>query len=192
MKIISITNGIFLGFLLGCYSLHKNVVSQPNKVARSEEIQLSKAQIQLLKALGLRIAVPSYVPLGFKLEKVEAELEQNIRVGGISYRIIYKKYEPDSRKTFCFAIEATNGGIGDLPMGKRSYPVHSPVLGKSSLEYGIYGNASKTTFLGNWLGSNKGPFYRFVGADVVSSLSRCNNISFQEAVRISESLHYLP
>lgn len=162
------------------------------KAQLSSEAQLSQAQVRLLESLGLRIVIPSYVPPGFKLEKVEAELDHSSTVGGISYRIIYRKYETGSGKDFCFAIEATNGGIGDLPSGERSFPVNSSVLGKSTLEYGSYGQASNPTLLGNWLGPENGPFYRFVGAGVLPTLSRCDNISSQEAVRVTESLQYLP
>jgi hypothetical protein len=162
------------------------------KLQLSPEAQLTSTQIELLKSLGLRIVVPGYVPPKFKLQKVEAELDRNPIGDGISYRIIYQKYDTDSEKDFCFAIEATNGGIGDLPNGERSYPINSLVLGKSTLEYGLYGHASKPTLLGNWLGPENGPFYRFVGTDVLLGLPQCDNISPQEAVRVSESLHYLP
>ncbi|NET62810.1 MAG: hypothetical protein F6K47_44000, partial [Symploca sp. SIO2E6] len=84
MKIKRLINVIFMGFLLSyCYTNQK-VVSQTNEVSLSEEIQLTPAHIQLLNSLGLRIVVPNYIPLGFQLEKVEAELERSTRVGGIS------------------------------------------------------------------------------------------------------------
>jgi len=155
------------------------------------ESQLNPEQLRLLRALGLKIAVPTYVPSGFKLEKVQAEVEQNTRFGGVGYTLFYRRYDANSGKDFCFAIEATNGGIGDLPDGKRSYPVNSPVFGKTTLEYGEYGQASSLTFLSNWLGERNGPFYHFVGAEVISGLARCNNVSVQEAIQIIESLRYL-
>lgn len=156
----------------------------------SGEARLTQAQVQLLQSLGLRVAAPNYVPAGFKLEKVQAELARSVRVGGIGYSLIYQKYDSNSGKSFCFAIEATNGGIGSLPNGERSYPVNNPTLGISTLEYGRYGQASNPTLLGNWLGPENGPFYRFVGAGVIPALSRCDNISHQEAVQVSESLIY--
>ena len=164
----------------------------PGQIALVKEAQLTRSQIQLLKALGLRIATPSYIPPGFRLEVVQAELAHSLPSGQATYKLIYQKYDVNSGKTLCFAIEATNGGIGGLPPGKKSYPVNSPALGESTLEYGLYGDAANPTLLGNWLGTEQGPFYRFVGANLASALSRCNNISPQEAVRVFESLQYLP
>lgn len=163
----------------------------PKKTQLPPETQLNPDQHRLLRALGLKIAMPTYVPPGFKLEKVQAEVERNTRIGGIGYTLIYRHYDVDSTKDFCFAIEATNGGIGDLPVGGRSYPINSPVFGKATLEYGEYGQASTPTFLSNWLGETNGPFYHFVGAEVIPGLARCNNVSVQEAVRVTESLQYL-
>jgi hypothetical protein len=157
-----------------------------------EEARLTQAQVKLLQSLGVRVAAPGYVPAGFRLEKVQAELARSTRVGGIGYSLIYQKYDSNSRKNLCFAIEATNGGIGSLPNGERSYPVKNPALGSSTIEYGRYSEVSNPTLLGNWLGGENGPFYRFAGAGAIPALSRCENISAQEAVRVSESLVYLP
>jgi hypothetical protein len=154
------------------------------------EAQLTQHHKQLLNALGLRVAFPTYVPRGFTLEKIIAEVDQQSRIGGISYIIFYRLYDNNSNKDFCFAIEAINGGIGDIPEGSRSFPINSPAFGKSSLEYGKYGQAKSITYLSNWLGEEKGPFYRFVGAGVIPGLSTCSNISSQDAIRVTESLKY--
>jgi hypothetical protein len=154
------------------------------------EVQLTPHHKQLLNAAGLRIVVPTYVPREFTLDKVVVEVDRQFRIGGISYVIFYRRYDSDSNKDFCFAVEATNGGIGDLPEGIRSYPINSPTFGKSSLEYGEYGQAKSPTYLSSWLGEEKGPFYRFVGAGVLPGLSTCSNISAQEAIRVTESLRY--
>jgi hypothetical protein len=165
--------------------------STTGKTQLSPDAQLNPDQLRLLRALGLKIAVPTYVPPGFKLEKVQAEVERNTRFGGVGYTLFYRRYDANSSKDFCFAIEATNGGIGDLPEGSRSYPINSPVFGKTTLEYGKYGQASNPTFLSNWLGETNGPFYHFVGAEVIPGLVRCSNVSVQEAVRVTESLRYV-
>lgn len=91
----------------------------------------------------------------------------------------------------CFAIESTSGSIGDLPDGSRSYPINSSVFGKSSLEQGLYGQSKQQTLLSQWLGAPNSPFYRFVGTDVTLELSRCNNVSPQEAVKVIQSIRYL-
>lgn len=153
--------------------------------------QLTPAQLKLLQALGLKIAAPAYIPPGFQLETVQAEVQQHTRVGGMGYTLVYRRYDPNASKTFCFAIEGTNGGIGDIPAGSRSYPVNSPVLGQSTLEYGKYGQASGQTLLSNWLGTERGPFYRFAGVGVSPGLYNCSNVTPQEAVRVTESLRYM-
>ncbi|MGB8703340.1 MAG: hypothetical protein WCD18_28315 [Thermosynechococcaceae cyanobacterium] len=157
----------------------------------SAEVQLNPHQIQLLQALGLRIAVPTYMPRGFTLEKVLAEIDRQSRIGGISYTLFYRRYDSDTNQDFCFAIEATNGGIGDIPTGSRSYPINASNFGKSSLEYGVYGRAKGATYLSNWLGTASGPFYRFVGAGIIPEGSNCTNMSVQESIRVTESLQYL-
>ena len=155
------------------------------------ETILSSQQLRLLKTTLIKGATPTYVPTGFKLEKVQVEADRDTRVGGISYTIFYRRYDIGSNKDLCFAIEATNGGIGDLPEGIQSFPVNSPIFGKTTLEYGKYGQAKNPTFLSSWLGEERGPFYRFAGAGIIPGFLNCTNISAQEAIRVTESLRYI-
>ncbi|MHC5833418.1 MAG: hypothetical protein ACYT04_99870, partial [Nostoc sp.] len=83
------------------------------------------------------------------------------------YLIVYQNLSADK----CFAIESVSGGIGDLPSGSRSYPINSPIFGKSTLEQGLYGNAKQPTLLSQWWGKQNGPVYRFVGTGVMPELS---------------------
>ncbi|MBW4420953.1 MAG: hypothetical protein KME13_17235 [Myxacorys californica WJT36-NPBG1] len=190
---------VMLGFAIGCtvtlpvgLFATTPLAAQPASGGQQipVEAQLTSHQKQLLKAVGLKIAVPTYVPRGFTLDKVVAQVDRQSRIGGMGYTVFYRRYDSDSNKDFCFAIEATNGGIGDLPEGSRSFPINSPTFGKSSLEYGKYGGAKSPTYLSSWLGEEKGPFYRFVGAGVLPGLSTCSNISAQEAIRVTQSLRY--
>ncbi len=166
-------------------SLLINAAISPGIVAREAGSRLSAAQIQKLESLGVKIAVPSYVPDGFRVDKVEVvPCPPGSRRFCPEYSITYR-----GPKNTCFAIESTGGGIGGLPDGDRSFPVNSPVFGESSLELGKYGQAQSATLLGQWLGES--PFYRFAGAGTSRALQGCNNISPQEAVRVTESLQYL-
>lgn len=185
--------------LTSSFSIPKHLLAQsPSKPSQSQpkikqlpqKAQLTSPQKQLLKSLKIKVAVPSYIPVGFELEKVFVEVSRHSGVGGTGYTILYSRYDNNSNKDFCFAIESTNGGIGDLPEGIRSFPINSPVFGKTTLEYGQYGDAKKPTFLSSWLGEEKGPFYRFVGVGLVPGTSNCNNISTQEAIRVTQSLRY--
>jgi hypothetical protein len=153
--------------------------SKPNSDA-----QPTPAQLQILKATGLKVSAPSYVPSGFQLGEVRVNAERNTRIGGLGYLMIYRKV---GQQDFCFAIEATNGGIGDLPTGEKSFPVNNPTYGKTTLELGKFGAAARSTLLSGWLGGDRGPFYRFTGAGVDPAL-RCRNISPQEAVKVTESI----
>lgn len=188
---------VVLGASLGCTLallgiLFSSQQPTPQAIAQADsppaESPLTPAQQQLLEASGLAIALPAYVPPGFVLEKVIAEASRQARVGGISYALLYRRYDSNTGQAFCFAIEATNGGIGGIPPGQESFAISSPTFGESTLEYGTYGAAQGPTYLSNWLGAETGPFYRFVGADVLPSLSRCENIPAQEAIEVLESL----
>lgn len=150
--------------------------------------QPTAAQQRLLQAAGLRLALPTWVPAGFELTTVQVQADRQTRIGGLTYTAIYQRYDRATQRTTCFAIEATNGGIGGLPPGRQRYPVNSPVFGRTTLEVGRYGEASRPSLLSNWLGT--GPFYRLVGAAVIPALARCENVTPQQAVQILESLQY--
>lgn len=74
---------------------------------------LSLAQRASLKALGIHIAVPSYVPRGFKVSQVIAERcpanmpRQGLCREGPYYSIVYR----DPTNT-CLIINAVGGGVG--------------------------------------------------------------------------------
>lgn len=155
--------------------------------------QLSQTQINQLKTLGVKIAVPSYVPAGFKVDSVRVKpCPSGGRRFCPDYAIIYR-----NSNNSCFAIESTGGGIGDMPSEnlEQSYPVNNPILGKSTvLKYRKNPRLSGPTLTGSWMGNS--PFYRFTGAGsrlvVNVELSNCTDISPREAVRVWESLRYLP
>lgn len=166
-------------------------IAGPVQLAQqSSPTQLTPAQLKLLQATGLRVAAPTYLPPGFAIESVEAQADRFTRMGGLRYTIRYRKNDSQSGNPLCFAIEATNGGIGGIPTGQRSYAINSAVFGRSRLQFGRYGAAQAPTYLGEWMGS--GPFYRFVGVGVTPDLPSCRNIASQDAIRITESLRYLP
>lgn len=158
--------------------------------------QLSDRQTNQLKSLGVKVAIPSYVPAGFKVASVQVKpCPSGVRRFCPNYAIIYRN--PNNS---CFAIESTGGGIGDMPSAglERDYPVNNSILGKGAvLKYRKNDRLSGPTLIGTWMG--KGPFYRFTGAGsrlfldtAPPELSNCSDISAQEAVRVWESLRYLP
>ncbi|WP_375498731.1 hypothetical protein [uncultured Nostoc sp.] len=162
------------------------VIAQPKPSQTNLVIKLTPTQLKVLRSLGLKVALPSYVPSNFNADTVLVSAGRE-NVDSLRYLVVYQNLSADK----CFAIESTSGGIGDLPSGSRSYPINSPIFGKSVLEQGLYGNAKQPTLLSQWLGEQNCPFYRFVGTGVIPELSNCSNITPQEAVKVSQSIRYL-
>ncbi|MEG3876414.1 hypothetical protein QT972_03380 [Microcoleus sp. herbarium7] len=169
---------------------------RPNQDQLLANAQLSDRQTNQLKSLGTKVAIPSYIPAGFKVASVQVKpCPSGVRRFCPDYAIIYR-----NSNNSCFAIESTGGGIGDMPSAdlERSYPVNNSILGKSAvLKYRKNPRLSGPTLIGSWMG--QGPFYRFTGAGsrlflntAPPELSNCSDINPQEAVRVWESLRYLP
>ena len=176
----------------------QSVTAQPstNQGQLLANTRLSDRQTNQLKSLGVKVAIPSYVPAGFKVASVQVKpCPSGVRRFCPNYAIIYRN--PNNS---CFAIESTGGGIGDMPSTglEQDYPVNNSILGKGAvLKYRKNDQLSGPTLIGTWMG--KGPFYRFTGAGsplflntAPPELSNCSDIRGQEAVRVSESLRYLP
>ncbi len=105
----------------------------------NEPGNLTTSQAQKLKALGIKIAVPSYIPPGFNVIKLTTEpCPPNARRGktGVcddlhpSYQILYR----NSQQT-CFDVTAVGGGLGGDD-GDFMLPVDTKLLGKVNLELG--------------------------------------------------------
>lgn len=106
---------------------------------RSNPSGLNNQQKLLLKSLGIEIAVPSYVPKGFRVADVQvtpcpANAQRNAKGVcrfGPSYTIVYRNYQNN-----CFEVNAIGGGIGG-PDGKYSRKVNSPILGEVDLNIDV-------------------------------------------------------
>ncbi|MEH2160341.1 MAG: hypothetical protein V7K38_04680 [Nostoc sp.] len=187
MKIFKYSVNLISSCIVACFIASiAAVIAQPKPSQINSVIKLTPTQLKILRSLGLKVALPSYVPANFRADKVLVEAGRE-NVDSLRYLVVYQNLSADK----CFAIESASGGIGDLPSGSRSYPINSPIFGKSVLELGLYGNAKQPTLLSQWLGSQNGPFYRFVGTGVVPELSNCSNLTPQEAVKVSQSIEYL-
>lgn len=149
--------------------------------------QFTPEQIEQLKSIGIKIAVPAYVPDGFRVYKVEAWKDDE--GWGPSYLITYRG--PDNA---CFFIDASSGGIGDfIPEDPNDpgIPINSPIFGRARLYTKPFGS--------DWLSETPGeaPVYSFstsMGTErTPSNCKRANliDLSPPEAVKIVESLQYL-
>lgn len=171
--------------------------------------QLNQTQTQQLKSLGISVYVPNYIPAGFRIAKIETKpcpsgsqrSEKGVCRFGPQYGIVYR-----NSNNVCFAIEATGGGVGGVPVLTNEIPLNVGNLGASTLYYGQYEmpqmrqNNPESFLYMDWAG--KGPFYRLVGAKLVRQtyykerqnqrVSECRNeIDPQEAVKIIESFSTL-
>jgi hypothetical protein len=175
---------------------------------------LTVQQQKTLTSLGIAIAIPSFVPTGYTISKIETKpclanaprhAKGTCRFGP-SYGIVYRH----AQQNRCFAIEATGGGIGGVP-AEYEMPIDTPLLGKVSLLFGASNGAFKKPspqqlataqprLLTDWGGT--GPFYRIVGADFVrqsyygerkgKSVAPCRQtITPNEATQIIKSLSWL-
>lgn len=168
--------------------LSLNIALNQSAVAQLSNSGLTSVQIQQLNSLHVKIAVPTYIPPGFQVTSILIQPcpDHATRCRfGPQYAITYQ-----GPNHSCFAIEAVSGGIGGPDLASK-LPVNSPLFGKNFLYYGTGpGNPSPTMF-SDWL-KGQDLFYRFAGIGATDKLSDCkNNLSPQEAVRVTESLQYL-
>ena len=143
------------------------------------------SQFATLNSLDMPVWAPTNT-LGFELTSVHTSVSKS-RIGGKSSLQIYERVGVSGDR-FCFGIETTNGGIGGIPTGTDTYLFTHPIFGKSSIEYGKYGLATQNSYLGNWIGTDAGPFIRFVGANILPETQGCQNIRGADAIRVSESI----
>ncbi|AFY37089.1 hypothetical protein Lepto7376_0689 [[Leptolyngbya] sp. PCC 7376] len=187
-------NKLAIGLLASCLMVGAGATgaiaddSNPNLMYLANSAKIPLGGIQALKTLDMPVAIPIYVPADFYLERMELEFTD---WGGVNYRLIYEGYDENTLARSCFAVEGTNDGIGGLPIGNVSHAVNSEIYGDSTIEEGYYGESEYSTLLGDWIGRGMG-YYRFVGAGVYDSMAGCDNVSVNEAIAISESLHPLP
>lgn len=148
-------------------------------------LQVPQAQIQELRSLGMRVAMPINVPSGMKLTSIVGRSDPRF---GRSYVLVYRSGSK------CFAVEGVSGGIGGTPAGTAgSFKVQNAAMGKGAIELQKPGGQAPL-LIGQWM--SRGPFYRVVGANytvdgIGSELSNCQDLSTKEAVAISESLRFL-
>ena len=145
------------------------------------DLGVSEAQLQKMRALGMKIVMPKNVPPGFQLMDIFTNDTDRFK----SYLLVYRK------GSSCFAVEGTGGGVGDIPAGDRTATARNAVLGRGNIE--LYSTGGKPQLVGQWMG--RGPFYRVIGANYNfnggNELAGCQNISLKDAVFVAEALRYL-
>ena len=125
------------------------VVFPHTSYSQANPKSLNNSQVQSLKAVGISIAVPSYIPNGFEVSKVDTEPcapnatrnSQGICNSRSSYKILYR----NSGST-CFSVYGQyTRGIGG-GAGEFSFPVVTELFGKTWIGFGKLseGYADKT------------------------------------------------
>jgi len=161
-------------------SLAINVTTQQSVAAKPPTGMLNSAQISKLKKLRIKIAVPTYIPSGFRVANVRTDNSNS----GPEYTILYR-----NANNSCFAIESVHGGVGDID-AEFNLPINSPLFGKSTLFYEKQDGGKNRSLMVAWMEKND-QFYRLAGLGAMNWPSTCRNIVPQQAVRITESLQYL-
>jgi Domain of unknown function (DUF4367) len=128
-----------------------------------------------MEKLKLKAIVPTYIPPGFEVKKLDASKESYGHFYGIEYR-----NSSDSH----FSINTACCFCGDEPLGYKEVEVYSRKLGKIIVAYTYFDNdinksdlVCATSILYN---KNTGREYSFSG-----------NVNIKEAIKIVESLQYL-
>jgi hypothetical protein len=88
---------------------------------------VSAAQFQQLRTAKKTtpLPLPTWIPAGFKLEKIEMKLGPRVRIENRVLAIVFSRKLPNG-KTQRFALEAGFEGLGDLPYDTTS-SVRSPI-----------------------------------------------------------------
>ncbi|MEO0539952.1 MAG: hypothetical protein AAFZ80_03695 [Cyanobacteria bacterium P01_A01_bin.105] len=143
-----------------------------------------------LLALGIPIAIPTYLPPGFDL----AAYDTGNPPTGPYYGLVYRNAESQ-----CFAIEGTSDG-GSSPVLSGRRPLESPLFGSSYVLY--VGQLSELDspvkaavpdLVSDWLAGDVA-LYRYAGAQLTMAeydQPACADLPPEEAVKIIESLAYL-
>ena len=151
--------------------------------------QLNASQSKKLKSLRTPIAVPTYVPAGYKLKDVKGKVEKLPNFWSVDYFLTYKNARGDS-----FVIISANEGLGDLPLwptlyGKNPFFGGIEVGTQDATDEGkVKANAQYET---DWV-ANK-PAYVPKGARSRRQAYRLDStaLSPKEVLKVMMSLRYL-
>lgn len=175
------------------FSLFIAVSSGQNAIAETRPAQVSHApspahglnpeQLKKLRAMGIKVMVPGYVPQGFKVYSVYTSLNPGKGPGsGPNYTIAYTGTD-----AAMFAIEAVSSGIGGPPADRTVNVNHSqwgnwPLLIQNS-------NREKPFYLSEWIG--KGPFYHVMSPALVNRKLQPQPVSEAEMIKIMQGIYFL-
>ena len=154
---------------------------------------MTKAQYAALNSLGIKVAVPGYIPSDFRVVDVTpcpSKRTSDCRPGP-TYDIVFR-----SPAGTCFVVEGVSGGIGDGNL-EQTVTVKSklfgPVkMGLNNSRYPKRSDANIDPIFTEWLTQSRrsGPFYHFYSGEPYPA-GCTSKVPFNEAVKIVESLKWL-
>ncbi|WNZ25060.1 hypothetical protein HJG54_20865 [Leptolyngbya sp. NK1-12] len=156
------------------------------KLSSQDKNKLLEIDQNNYKNIPVKIVLPTYIPDGFKVEKVEVGDDKRF---GPGYSITYSD---DSNN--CFEISGASGGFGAGAEDFEIITVNSKALGNVELGYTQFDQVTNQPRIGFNQFTVQGVIpseqqYSFWSPGIVNS--QCNAIEFQEAAKIVESLDYL-
>jgi hypothetical protein len=101
--------GLSACLLLGLFLMTEALAQ--NAYTDGQAAQLKASDIKKLKALRAPIAVPTYVPAGYKLKEVGSRVEKLGNFWSVDYGLTYENAKGEN-----FALSSANEGLGDLPI----------------------------------------------------------------------------
>ncbi len=184
--------------------------TQANKSTNGHSL-IDPALKKFLKSINIKIAIPQYVPKGFRVAKVKTEpCPDNVPVDakGVcrfrpSYAVLYRNAQNQ-----CFAVSAIGGGIGG-PDGRYTRRVNTKILGMVDINVDTATDAPSepmTEAIANtpqkhlWtFPAGDSPYYQvstIEGKDNwISSTIPCSSRAYmtpKEFTKIVQSLEWLP
>lgn len=115
---------------LGLSSLWLLLMAMP-AWSQVQSQSFSNAQLSALKSVNKTILVPSYLPDGFTLNKVEVDpCKSGIEKDGCGYHLIYR--DPDN---ICLVVYAVSGGLGGADSDFAT-TVTTKLFGEVTIEFG--------------------------------------------------------
>ncbi len=178
--------------------------------AQSNGHSLVEARLQRsLKSLGIKVALPQYIPQGFRVALVRTEpcrRGDRIDANGVcrfgpDYTVVYRNAQSQ-----CFAVSATGGGLGG-PSGRYTREINSRLLGEVDVNVGTGSGEPMTAAIARtpqrniWsFPAGESPFYSVRTIDEripswLSSEATCKNTAFMtpnELIKVVQSLEFLP
>lgn len=167
---------VFWLALLPCLSF--SLFAQPQAFSDGTAAQLTEQHKAKLATLKTAIAVPTFIPAGYKLTDVTIETVESAPGVGF-YNLIYSKGKKE------FRIQAANDGIGSVDT-QKNIKGRNPYF-EGTITVGI--DEDKSVFA-EWIGSKRQFQPKGMKFQMFYSL-QSKSIMRQEALQVMQSLRYL-